>query len=95
MRNTSNEQNQDTYTNYTGENILYSNFMVMYDFPMGTVPRGQFTFPFILRLHNYLPGSFSEDVFNYRGEIRYKLRAEIQPQNKDIDLKYEQPLVIR
>jgi hypothetical protein len=74
---------------------LYSNYTTLYNFPMGTVPKGQYSFPFVLRLHNYLPGTFNEESNLYKGSIEYKLRAQIVPPKKDIDLRNEQILVIR
>lgn len=93
---TSNSDSGTTnYTNYSGENTLYSNFTVLYNFPNGVVPKGQYSFPFVLRLHNYLPGSFKEDLTAYRGEIYYRLKAQVVPAKGEIDFRNEQELIIR
>lgn len=91
----SNTTNTTSYTNYRGENVLYSNFTVLYNFPNGTVPRGQYSFPFVLRLHNYLPGSFREEYPAYSGLITYRLKAQVAPISEGIEFRNEQELIIR
>lgn len=95
MEDPSRNSSTNNETNYRGENVLYSNYTVLHNFANGTVPRGQYSFPFVLRLHNYLPGSFKEEGRNYTGEISYLLKAQIVPFKESANFRNEQPLIIR
>lgn len=82
-----------TSTDYRGENVLYSNFTVLHDFPNGAVARGHYSFPFVLRLHNYLPGSFREEGVSYSGRISYRLRAQVAAKGEIVFLNEREVII--
>ena len=97
------EQKQDPHNNNKPENIVhedsnpfFSNQVPVYQFPGGSMPAGQYTFPFTFILQQGIPSSFSH-FFKEHGTdcyaaVVYEMRASLESgHNSDPALQFSVP----
>ena len=80
---------------YKIDRITFSKDLILYAWPDLKIPTGQLAFPFNILLPSTLPGSFSNNLPDYIGEIAHLLQVELTPTaSHQPKLEFNMPIII-
>ena len=80
---------------FEGEKSFYKNKVKMFDFEE-KLEAGQYTFPFSFKLKQNLPNSFKYKQDDFYAEVKYKIKAELEDNEKQgMVIKSKQDLIVR
>lgn len=86
-RTTSTSTKSPSITSLTGTFSLLSRSFI---------PGGQYKFPFEFHLKDSLPGTFERKGHDFQARIRYKVKADVDSKEKQLDrLKNSQDIIVR